>query len=521
MNSLVQYGSDSEEEAAVKRLKTDQVDLAPQHQDQSLQIRKDQYQVMTKPLQGPMNPFVKQKQVSRNMLSGHVEEHAIGEHVFDALQRTFVNYGYTVDPDAQNDTQLVGDAERIVTNKGMLVNQGKGVKKKRKPQGDPSDVDGYEGPWAGYEGEQLILPERTAEQESEWKPEEDKEKQLKGYTERTVLHGKQEVDYMGRTYMDVPRDTDVDLRSDEPLTSYTPKTLLHTFTGHTKGVNAVRLFPKSGHMALSCSMDNKVKLWDLYRHRRVLRTFDGHSKGVRDICFSKDGSQFLSASYDKMIKLWDTETGQCVSRFTTKRVPQCIKFHPELNVFLTGCQDKKIYQFDIASGDITQEYDQHLGAVNTITFVDGNRRFITTSDDKTLRAWEYDIPVVIKYVAEPDMHSMPAVSLSHNNKWLACQSLDNQVLIYSAQDKFRQNRKKSFKGHLVAGYACQPSFSPDDRFVASGDSAGKMWFWDWKTCKVVRSFKAHDAVVMGCEWLPHETSKLITCSWDGTLKLWT
>lgn len=68
-------------------------------------------------------------------------------------------------------------------------------------------------------------------------------------------------------------------------------------------------------------------------------------------------------------------------------------------------------QYDMDSGEIIQEYDQHLGPVNTITFVDENRRFVTTSDDKTIRAWDYDIPVVIKYIAEPHMHSMPAVTL--------------------------------------------------------------------------------------------------------------
>lgn len=53
---------------------------------------------------------------------------------------------------------------------------------------------------------------------------------------------------------------------------------------------------------------------------------------------------------------------------------------------------------------------------NTITFVDENRRFVTTSDDKTIRAWDFDIPVVIKYIAEPAMHSMPAVGIHPNSK---------------------------------------------------------------------------------------------------------
>jgi pre-mRNA-processing factor 17 len=68
--------------------------------------------------------------------------------------------------------------------------------------------------------------------------------------------------------------------------------------------------------------------------------------------------------------------------------------------------------------------------------VDENRRFITTSDDKTIRVWDYDIPVVIKYIAEPSMHSMPAVGML--GKWMAMQSLDNQILIFGT-DSYKQN----------------------------------------------------------------------------------
>jgi WD40 repeat protein len=76
---------------------------------------------------------------------------------------------------------------------------------------------------------------------------------------------------------------------------------------------------------------------------------------------------------------------------------------------------------------ILQEYNYHLGAVNTVTFIDENRRFVSSSDDKSLRMWEFGIPVQIKYVADPSMHSMPAVTPNPAGTAIICQSLDNQV----------------------------------------------------------------------------------------------
>ena len=44
---------------------------------------------------------------------------------------------------------------------------------------------------------------------------------------------------------------------------------------------------------------------------------------------------------------------------------------------------------------------------------------MTSSDDKSIRVWEYGIPVVMKYIADPTMHSMPTVTASPNGNWLA------------------------------------------------------------------------------------------------------
>ena len=55
----------------------------------------------------------------------------------------------------------------------------------------------------------------------------------------------------------------------------------------------------------------------------------------------------------------------------------------------------------VAVACLPQEYDYHLSAVNTITFVDEGRRFVSTSDDKTIRVWELGIPVQVSPPSPP------------------------------------------------------------------------------------------------------------------------
>ncbi|XP_059354092.1 pre-mRNA-processing factor 17-like [Carassius carassius] len=495
------------------------------------------YETMFAPEFGPSNPFrSKQMSAPRNMLSGYAEPAHVNDFMFEQQRRTFSTFGYALDPSVDtsqvSSSSYIGAVEEAEKNKGLMAFE-TGVKKSEKRKkvkgGDASDIESFLGPWAKYQDERDVakpsedekkeLDEILAKRQKRGKNEEEAPAE-----EKTVLHVKDAYDYQGRSYLHVPQDVGINLRSaDVPEKCYLPKKQLHVWTGHTKGVSAIRLFPLSAHLLLSCSMDCKIKLWEVYNDRRCVRTFIGHSKAVRDVCFNNSGTQFLSAAYDRYLKLWDSETGQCIARFTNRKVPYCVKFNPDEDkqqLFVAGMSDKKIVQWDIRSGEVVQEYDRHLGAVNTITFVDENRRFVSTSDDKSLRVWEWDIPVDFKYIAEPSMHSMPAVTLSPNGKWLACQSMDNQILIFGAQNRFRLNKKKIFKGHMVAGYACQVDFSPDMSYVVSGDADGKLNIWDWKTTKLYHRIKAHDKVCISALWHPHETSKVITCGWDGQIKLW-
>ncbi|TPX15315.1 uncharacterized protein E0L32_004592 [Thyridium curvatum] len=499
---------------------------------------------LARPRLGPANPFrdeTAQATLKRkNVMTGHAEETFISEHTFRSKHRA---------------VEGRGGPERAALTSKQIKEEAKRLRATREGKGDALVADGdgaYVGPWARYRRPEYEEVEEGAELASDEEyeiVEEDEEeddvvqsgtvlsapapalarrKEVEDLgDETTTFHGAEEYDYQGRTYMHVPQDLGIDLRK-EPgsVTNYIPKKLVHTWKGHTNPVTALRFFPNSGHLMLSASADTTVKIWDCYHERELLRTFSGHSKAVSDISFNIDGTRFISGSYDRMMKLWDTETGACVSRFTTGKTPHCLVFNPSAensHEFLAGMSDKKIVQFDTRAGnEPVQEYEHHLAAINTIVFVDDNRRFMTTSDDKSLRAWDYGIPVPIKYIAESWMFPMTRVAPHPSGKYVAYQSSDNQILVYSATDKFRQHRKKSFRGHHNAGTAIDVSVSPDGQFVSSGDSAGWVCFWDWKTCKMYDKIQADKSggAVTCVQWHPQETSKVATAGAQGDIRYW-
>ena len=210
-----------------------------------------------------------------------------------------------------------------------------------------------------------------------------------------TFHGSQEFDYKGQSWM-VPPAGLGSIRADGGAEigdhkCRVPLKCVHRFTGHNQGVHRIRLFPITGHLLLSARLDGKCKVWSI-AEKQVMRTCNGHSAAVRDVQFNSDGSKFVSASFDRYLRLWNTETGQVLQTFTNRRVPYVVQFYPhDDNFFVVGYSNSKI---------VTYNANHHLASVNAIPFVENiGTKMITTSDDKKVLVWEWDIGVPINYIS--------------------------------------------------------------------------------------------------------------------------
>lgn len=135
----------------------------------------------------------------------------------------------------------------------------------------------------------------------------------------------------------------------------------------------------------------------------------------------------------------------------------------------------------------------------------------------------YNLVTMLTPFSEPDMFALTKSAQHPSGKYVLYQCSDNSIVAYSSgSDKFRQHRKKAWRGHNTAGSAIGLTCSPDGQFVASGDTGGSVCFWDWKTCKMYNKLTADSAggTINCVVWSEQETSKVFTAGAKGEIKMW-
>jgi pre-mRNA-processing factor 17 len=334
------------------------MDIAP---DVPLDVTAPAYMVAAGTQQLWYNPTVQQMSGGaagsiggRNHQLGVIEKHDMSHHVFESNYHQFISKGVAMDPSATA-VQRAADSgasasQALIFNNNrtmdhvaqfnprvLTADDRAAVKERRKAAAaDAGDVENWRGPWASRETKEdedarkvegrVLTEAQTIERDRvramHRKRDLARAAAASGVTgigagedaeaaeapeaknETTTFHGTEERDYQGRTYMYPP--SGLNLKTQD-LHCYLPKRLIHTFTGHTKGVNAIKYFPHTGHLLLSASNDHTVKIWNVVSSAhggyKCLRTFSGHTEGVRGMDFNYDGTKFMTCSFDKYVKV--------------------------------------------------------------------------------------------------------------------------------------------------------------------------------------------------------------------------
>jgi WD40 repeat protein len=300
------------------------------------------------------------------------------------------------------------------------------------------------------------------------------------------------------------------LSSQVPTLAETVKPI-RTFHGHAWYVNSVAI-SNDNHTALSGSLDNTLKLWDINTGQEI-RTFRGGKSWILSIAISKDGRTALSGGmFDDALKLWDIETGQEIRTFKGHtRSIFSVAISKNGNAVLSGSSDQTLKLWDIKTGREVRTFLGHNGTITSVTFLDDERYVLSGSLDKTLKLWRIK---TAKNIRTFRGHTDKIRSVSSNGNYALSGSDDKTLKLW---DITTGQEIRTFSGH--SGRVWSVAFSSDGLIALSGSDDNTLKLWDIKTGQEIRTFKAHTSTVRAVAFSP-DGHYALSGSTDNTLRLW-
>ena len=192
---------------------------------------------------------------------------------------------------------------------------------------------------------------------------------------------------------------------DVALLNINTNTLVHKFEGnhqrardhdgHCDDVRAVTVTPDGLHI-ISCSPgDGAIKVWSATDHTLRSTSHDMWSPFVRSVVAMPDNLRYLSGGRDGKVRVWGLDgdlqnTFSKLHRWYTTKVCEvgALVALPDNRRALAGWSSGTITLFDVSNGGILGTFRPHLECVRCLAVDPDGCRFVSGSDDKTVRIVE-------------------------------------------------------------------------------------------------------------------------------------
>ena len=284
---------------------------------------------------------------------------------------------------------------------------------------------------------------------------------------------------------------------------------VRTFPGNDGVVMAVAFSP-DGRWALTGS--GKLKLWEVATGRKV-RTFAGHGGAISTVAFSPDGRMALSGSWDKTVRLWEVETGRELRTFTADSMAvRSVAFSPDGQWALSGGMDRTLKLWEVATGRLVRTFTGHTEDVKSVAFSSDGQSVLSGSQDKTVRLWDMATGRGVRTFSG-HANGVSAVAFSPNGQWAL--STDSMAIRMWEVATGNERRTLTGHGHLVWAV----TFSPDGQWALSGSQDKTLRLWEVGAGREVRTFGGAVQEVHAVAFSPDGQS-VLSGGFDRTLRLW-
>jgi coatomer subunit beta' len=226
----------------------------------------------------------------------------------------------------------------------------------------------------------------------------------------------------------------------------------------------------------------------------------------------------LCSLYSGYVHVWNYESQQLVKSFEVSDMPvRCAKFVARKNWILSGSDDMQLRVFNYNTLERVQQFEAHSDYIRCIAVHTSQSFVLTSSDDMFIKLWNWEKGWTCTQVFEGHTHYVMQVAFNpKDNNTFASASLDRTVKVWqlgSSSPNF------TLEGHEKGVNCVDYCHSGDKPYLISGADDRLVKIWDYQTKTCVQTLEGHAQNVSSVSYHP-ELPIIITCSEDGTVKLW-
>lgn len=273
--------------------------------------------------------------------------------------------------------------------------------------------------------------------------------------------------------------------------------------------------PDDRHVVFACN-DGKVRVYDL-KTAKMVSSLTINTAGEYTSCkfasFSEDGKYLIASNYDYVLifnaadfRLIRTIEAGEHRIFDDDTEP---KFSPDAKN-LAVCRFYTVVVFEISSGKTLQILGENKKIFLSACFSPDGKQILTSSNDKTIRAWETGTG---KISGQQKMYFISSIAgYSPNGKAIIVKSGWGEGFEFWNSDLTKR------LGCTYLAVITAASISSDGSFAAIGTDSGKVIIYEINSDKILHSIPAHDAKINSIK-ISKDGKYVVTASDDGYVKV--
>jgi WD40 repeat protein len=252
-----------------------------------------------------------------------------------------------------------------------------------------------------------------------------------------------------------------------------------------------------------------------------------HPAEIKQAVFSPDGRYIIVWEAGVRLVFWDAESGQIIPDFFGKELVTdqlSVNRDPGHPVLLTR-KDNAVQLWDLAlrqpvglplvHGKIDQNGQPNREGLQLATVSYDGRTVVTPSIDRTARVWRFPPSAereISPLILRGHHHQVWFAAVSRDGNWIATGGMDAVPRLWRGASGKLAAELKNYHESTIRNLV----FSPDDRFLATCSTEGRIAIWDVETQKLV--FKFDHQSECHAVLFSSDNAQLVTAG--NVLKIW-